>query len=225
MKQYLVIGLGSFGTNVARTLYEAGEEVVGIDLDETIVQETINNDYLENALVLDATDEIQLKKLDVQSFDVVFICIGLIEPSIMITLNLKEMGVKKTIVKAINGKHRKLLEKIGADQVIYPEEYMGKRTALVAMEPNMIEHLRFSQDFLLVEVKAPLEFIGKNFIELDIRKNYNINVIGIKKISGRFIPNPTATTIIEKDDTLIVVTDTKSANKINDILKKEYKED
>lgn len=225
MKQYLVIGLGSFGTNVARTLYEAGEEVVGIDINETIVQETINNDYLENALVLDATDEVQLKKLDVQSFDVVFICIGLIEPSIMITLNLKEMGVKKTIVKATNGKHRKLLEKIGADQVIYPEEYMGKRTALVAMEPNMIEHLRFSQDFLLVEVKAPLEFLGKNFIELDIRKNYNINVIGIKKSSGQFIPNPTATTIIEKEDILIVVTDTKSANKISDIIKKEYKED
>lgn len=225
MKQYLVIGLGSFGINVARTLYESGEEVVGIDINETIVQEAINNDYLENALVLDATDEVQLKKLDVQSFDVVFICVGFIEPSIMITLNMKEIGVKKIIVKAINGKHRKLLEKIGADQVIYPEEYMGKRTALVAMEPNMIEHLRFSQDFLLVEVKAPLEFLGKNFIELDIRKNYNINVIGIKKISGRFIPNPTATTIIEKDDTLIVVTDTKSANKINDILKKEYKED
>ncbi|NME35352.1 MULTISPECIES: TrkA family potassium uptake protein [Fusobacterium] len=225
MKQYLVIGLGSFGINVARTLYESGEEVVGIDINETIVQEAINNDYLENALVLDATDEVQLKKLDVQSFDVVFICVGFIEPSIMITLNMKEIGVKKIIVKAINGKHRKLLEKIGADQVIYPEEYMGKRTALVAMEPNMIEHLRFSQDFLLVEVKAPLEFLGKNFIELDIRKNYNINVIGIKKISGKFIPNPTATTIIEKDDTLIVVTDTKSANKISNILKKEYKED
>ena len=206
-------------------MYESGEEVVGIDINETIVQEAINNDYLENALVLDATDEVQLKKLDVQSFDVVFICVGFIEPSIMITLNMKEIGVKKIIVKAINGKHRKLLEKIGADQVIYPEEYMGKRTALVAMEPNMIEHLRFSQDFLLVEVKAPLEFLGKNFIELDIRKNYNINVIGIKKISGKFIPNPTATTIIEKDDTLIVVTDTKSANKISNILKKEYKED
>lgn len=225
MKQYLVIGLGSFGTNVAKTLYEAGEEVVGIDADENIVQEIINSEHLENAFSLDATDEIQLKRLDIQAFDIVFVCIGAVEPSMLITLNLRELGAKKIIVKAGNTKHRKLLEKIGVDQVIYPEEYMGKRTALMAMEPNMIEHLRFSQDFLLAEIKAPYEFWDKNFIEAEIRKYYNINIVGIKKPDGRFLANPRATTVIEKDDILIVITDAKTANQMSNILKKEFKED
>lgn len=147
MKQYLVIGLGSFGTNVAKTLYEAGEEVVAIDSKDYIVQEAINSNYLENGLIMDATDDTQLKKLGISNFDIVFVCIGAVEPSMMICLNLKELGVKNLIVKASSKKHRKLLEKIGANQVIYPEEYMGRRAALVAMEPNMIEHLRFSQNF------------------------------------------------------------------------------
>ncbi|WP_300360843.1 TrkA family potassium uptake protein [Fusobacterium sp.] len=225
MKQYLVIGLGSFGTNVAKTLYEAGEEVVGIDINENIVQELINSEYLENAFSLDATDETQVKRLDISTFDIVFVCIGAVEPSMMITLNLKEFGAKKIIVKAASQKHRKLLEKIGVDQVIYPEEYMGRRAALVAMEPNMIEHLRFSQNFLLAEVKAPCEFWNKNFIELEIRKHYNINIVGIKKPDGRFLSNPPATTVIEKDDILIVITDAKTANQMSNILKKEFKED
>lgn len=225
MKQYLVIGLGSFGTNVAKTLYEAGEEVIGIDINENIVQEMINADRIENAFSLDATDENQVKKLDIPTFDIIFVCIGAVEPSLMIVLNLKELGAKKIIVKAANQKHRKLLEKIGVDQVIYPEEYMGKRAALIAMEPNMIEHLRFSQNFLLAEVKAPYEFWNKNFIELEIRKHYNINVVGIKKTDGRFLSNPKATTVIEKDDILIVITDAKTANQMSDILKKEFRKD
>lgn len=224
MKQYLVIGMGSFGTSVIKTLYEAGEEVLGIDIDDTVVQEIINNNLAENVLILDATDDIQLQKIGVTNFDMVFVCVGSIEQSIMITLNLKELGVKKLIAKASNKKHRKLLEKVGADQVIYPEEYMGKRTALVAMEPNMIEHLRFSQDFLLAEIKAPQALWDKTIIESNIRKNYNVNIVGVKKFSGILIPNPTADTKIEKEDILIVVTDSKTANKLDGELKKEFKE-
>ena len=157
MKQYLVIGLGSFGSTVAKTLYEAGEEVVGM-VQDCVVQELINANTLENGLILDAADDTQLRKIGVRNFDTVFVCVGAVEPSMMICLNLKELGVQNIIVKASSKKHRKLLEKIGASQVIYPEEYVGKRTALIAMEPNMIEHLRLSQDFLIVEVKAPTIF-------------------------------------------------------------------
>lgn len=224
MKQYLVIGLGSFGSSVLKTLYEAGEEVLGIDSEETEVQEIVNANYADNAIILDATDEKQLEKIGVKNFDIVFVCVGAIEPSIMITLNLKELGVKKLIAKASSKKHRKLLEKVGANQVIYPEEYMGKRTALIAMEPNMIEHLRFSQDFLLAEIKAPSIFWEKTILEANIRQNYNVNIVGIKKTSGKLIPNPTASTKLEKDDILIVVTDSKTANKLNGLIKKELKE-
>ena len=225
MKQYLVIGLGSFGSNVAKTLYEAGEDVVGIDVQDCVVQELINTNTLENGLILDATDDTQLKKLGVRNFDTIFVCVGAVEPSMMICLNLRELEAQKLIVKASSKKHRKLLEKIGANQVIYPEEYVGKRTALVAMEPNMIEHLRFSQDFLIVEVKAPTLFWDKTLSESEIRRKYNANVVGIKKHNGRFVPNPNPNEKIEENDILIVVTDSKTANALNGLVKKEFKED
>ncbi|WP_300356587.1 TrkA family potassium uptake protein [Fusobacterium sp.] len=225
MKQYLVIGLGSFGSTVAKTLYEAGEEVVGIDVQDCIVQELINANTLENGLILDAADDTQLNKIGVRNFDTIFVCVGAIEPSLMICLNLKELGVQNLIVKASSKKHRKLLEKIGANQVIYPEEYVGKRTALIAMEPNMIEHLRFSQDFLIVEVKAPTVFWDKTLLESEIRKQYNANVVGIKKHNGKFVPNPNPHEKIEENDILIVVTDSKTANTLNGLVKKEFKED
>lgn len=225
MKQYLVIGLGSFGSTVAKTLYEAGEEVVGIDVQDCIVQELINANTLENGLILDAADDTQLKKIGIRNFDTIFVCVGAIEPSLMICLNLKELGVQNLIVKASSKKHRKLLEKIGANQVIYPEEYVGKRTALIAMEPNMIEHLRFSQDFLIVEVKAPTVFWDKTLLESEIRKQYNANVVGIKKHNGKFVPNPNPHEKIEENDILIVVTDSKTANTLNGLVKKEFKED
>ncbi|MBC2856581.1 MAG: TrkA family potassium uptake protein [Cetobacterium sp.] len=217
MKQYLVIGMGRFGASVAKTLYESNEDVLAIDVDEDIIQESINNNIVENALVLDATDESHLKGIGIEGFDLAFVCIGAIEPSIMVTLNLKEMGVKKIIVKAISKRHGKVLEKIGATQVIYPEEYMGRRVAMLAMEPNMIEHLRFSQDFLLVEIKAPTPFWGKNLIELDVRNKYNVNIVGIKKEDQSFKPNPSADTIIEQGDVLLVITDSKTADYLENL--------
>lgn len=217
MKQYLVIGLGRFGSSVAQTLYEANEEVLAVDSEEEQVQEAINSNIIENAVVIDATDENQLKDLGVSNFDVAFVCIGAVEPSIMVTLNLKEMGIKKIIARALTKRHGKVLEKIGASKVIYPEEYMGRRVALFAMEPNMIEHLRFSQDFLLVEIKAPSIFWGKTLMESEIRKKYNVNIVGIKKEDQRFTPNPNANTLIEKGDVLLVITDSKTADYLENL--------
>jgi trk system potassium uptake protein TrkA len=217
MKQYLVIGLGRFGCSVAQTLYEANEEVLAVDSEEEQVQEAINTNIIENAVVIDATDENQLKDLGAANFDVAFVCIGAVEPSIMVTLNLKEMGVKKIIARAITRSHGKVLEKIGATKVIYPEEYMGRRVALLAMEPNMIEHLRFSQDFLLLEIKAPSIFWGKTLLEAEIRKKYNVNIVGIKKEDQRFTPNPNANTLIEKGDVLLVITDNKTAEYLENL--------
>lgn len=155
MKQYVVIGMGRFGSSVAETLYKANEEVLVIDEMEDTIQEAINNGIIENAIVADATDDQELKTIGLNDFDVAFVCIGAIEPSIMITLNLKELNVKRIIVKAMSRKHGNILEKIGADQIVYPEEYMGKRVALATINPNIIEHFRFSKDFLLAEIKAP----------------------------------------------------------------------
>lgn len=211
MKQFLVVGLGRFGASVAQTLYESNEEVLAIDIDSEIVQEIINNNIVENAVVMDATDTKSLEELGAENYDVAFVCTGQIEQSIMITLNLKEMGIKKIIAKAVSKNHGKALAKIGATKVIYPEEYMGRRVAQLAMEPNMIEHVRFSQNFLLVEIKAPSIFWNKTLIESEIRKNYNATVVGIKKEDESFQPNPSAYTKIEKGDILLMITDTKTA--------------
>ena len=192
MKQYLVIGLGRFGTSVAKTLYEAGENILGIDVSEELVQDRINNNILKNAIIGDASDGKILKDIGAENFDVAFVCIGDIEASVMIALNLKELGIKSIIAKAINKKHGKVLTKIGATEIVYPEEHMGKRIAELTMNTDIIEHLKFSDNFVLVEVKAPSIFWNNSLIKLDVRNKYNINIVGIKKSKGEFLPNPTA---------------------------------
>lgn len=218
MKQYLIVGLGRFGSSVAQTLYENGENVLGIDVDEDIMQEAINNDLLENGVSVDATDEMTLKNLGVNNFDVAFVCIGTnIQNSILITLTLKELGIPKIIAKAINIAHGKVLSKIGADEVVYPEIYMGKRMALREIEPNILEHVKFSEDHLLVEIKAPSKFENKTLANLKIRNKYNVNIISIKKPGGEMLMTPGGDSMIEKGDTLILMTDAKTAKELEEL--------
>ena len=211
MKQYLVVGLGRFGSSVAQTLYESNEEVLALDNRGTVIQESINQKIVDNAVTVDATDSGALVQLGAGDYDVAFVCIGAIEESIMVTLNLKELGIKKIIVKAMSKSHGKVLAKIGANKVIYPEEYMGRRVAQMAMEPNFIEHVRFSSEFLLVEIKAASIFWDKTLEESEIRKTYNATVVGIKKEDESFQANPSAFTIIEKGDILVMITNSKTA--------------
>ena len=218
MKQYLVIGLGRFGTSVAKTLYEAGENILGIDVSEELVQDRINNNILKNAIIGDASDGKILKDIGAENFDVAFVCIGDIEASVMIALNLKELGIKSIIAKAINKKHGKVLTKIGATEIVYPEEHMGKRIAELTMNTDIIEHLKFTDNFVLVEVKAPSIFWNNSLIKLDVRNKYNINIVGIKKAQEEFIPNPTANDIIEEGDILMIITDKKSVEAFNKLI-------
>ena len=218
MKQYLVIGLGRFGTSVAKTLYEAGENILGIDVSEELVQDRINNNILKNAIIGDASDGKILKDIGAENFDVAFICMGDIEASVMIALNLKELGIKSIIAKAINKKHGKVLTKIGATEIVYPEEHMGKRIAELTMNTDIIEHLKFTDNFVLVEVKAPSIFWNNSLIKLDVRNKYNINIVGIKKGKGDFLPNPNANVIIEEGDILVIITDKKTVESFNKLI-------
>ena len=218
MKQYLVIGLGRFGTSVAKTLYEAGENILGIDVSEELVQDRINNNILKNAIIGDASDGKILKDIGAENFDIAFICIGDIEASVMIALNLKEFGIKSIIAKAINKKHGKVLTKIGATEIVYREEHMGKRIAELTMNTDVIEHLKFTDNFVLVEVKAPSVFWNNSLIKLDVRNKYNINIVGIKKSKGEFLPNPTANVVIEEGDVLVIITDKKTVESFNKLI-------
>ena len=218
MKQYLVIGLGRFGTSVAKTLYEAEKNVLAIDIDEELVQEKIDENILKNAVIGDPSDEKVLKDIGAENFDVAFICIADIEASVMIALNLKELGVKTIIAKAINKKHGKILIKVGATEIVYPEEHMGKRIAELTMNTDVIEHLKFTDNFVLVEVKAPSLFWNNSLIKLDVRNKYNINIVGIKKAQEEFIPNPTANVIIEEGDIWVIITDKKTVESFNKLI-------
>lgn len=217
MKQYLVIGLGRFGTSVAKTLYESDQEVMAVDVSEDLVQDIINDYKVENAMVLDGTDLTSLQEIGAQNFDTAFVCMRNLEASILTTLNLRELGISKIIAKAGSREHGKVLEKIGASKIVYPEEYMGRRIAQLVMEPNMIEHLRFSSDFLLAEIKAPNLFWNKTLIELNVRNKYNANIVGIRKANDIFYPNPAAETLIEKGDILVVITDSKTARTLESL--------
>lgn len=217
MKQYLVIGLGRFGKGLAKTLYDANKDVLGIDPDEEVVQDCINTNVLSNAIIGDATDVKILKDIGAENYDIAFVCTGEIEPSVMITLNLKDLGVKKIVAKASTKRHGKVLAKIGATKIVYPEEYMGRRVAELSMDANIVEYLKFTEDFLLAEVKAPSIFWNKTLVETDIRNKYNSNVVGIRKKDGNFVPNPMANTIIEEEDILIIITDKKTARSFEDL--------
>lgn len=218
MRQYLVVGLGRFGSSVAETLYKAGESVLAIDIDEDRVQEAINKDIVDNAVEVDCTDEKSLADLGINNFDVAIVSIGTnIQSSILITLTLKEMGIKRVVCKAVTGAHGKVLSKIGADEIVYPETYMGKRVALQEMKPNIIEHLKFSEDFLVVELKAPNSFIGKDLVSLDLRKMYKANIIAIRSAEKKTVVIPSAESIIEKGDTLVIATDAKTARDLEEL--------
>lgn len=217
MKQYLVLGLGRFGRGVAKTLYEAGEDVLGVELDENLVQDSINTNVISNVIIGDATDKKILEDIGAANYDVAFVCIGDIEPSIMVTLNLKELGVKKIVAKASTKNHGKVLTKVGATKIVYPEEYMGKRVAELSMDANIVEYLKFTEDFILAEVKAPSIFWSKTLMEIEIRNKYNANVVAIKKNEGSFLPNPVANTIIEEGDVLLIITDKKTAHSFENL--------
>lgn len=218
MKQYLVIGLGRFGESVSKTLYDAGANVLGIDVSEELVQDKIDNNILKNAIIGDASDEKILKDIGAETFDVAFVCTADIEASVMITLNLKEFGIKTIIAKAINKKHGKILTKVGATEIVYPEEHMGKRIAELIMNKDIIERLKFNDNFVLVEIKAPHIFWNNSLIKLDVRNKYNMNVVGIKKRGGTFLPNPTANIIIEEGDILVVITDKKTVKTFSSLI-------
>lgn len=177
-RQYAVIGLGRFGSSVADRLYTAGQEVLGIDISE----ERVENAELSvtHAVMADTTEEETLKSIGIRNFDCVIVAIGNdMQSSILTTLLLKELGVKKVIAKALNKNHGQVLTKVGADWVIYPERDMGERVANQLLFPNMLNYIELSKEYNIEEIILPMSMKGKSLRELDLRAKYNISVIAI----------------------------------------------
>ncbi len=201
-KQFLVAGLGLFGKSVALTLHNMGYDVLGVDIDENVVQDSSSD--LSYVVCADASDEKSLKSLPIDDIDVAVVSIGVLESNMMCTLLLKEMGVPMVVAKALNDLHGTMLNKIGADKVVYAEKDMGKRVAHNLVSSSIVDYIELSNEISVMSLQLPEDLIGKNLIEADLRRRYNVNVVAIKR-SGSTIVNPCAHEVFQPDDEIIII--------------------
>jgi len=214
MKRFAVIGLGNFGFHAAKALWEDGHEVVAIDSDKHRVQAI--DAFATEAVVLNATDKEALKSLGLEQMDGVIVSTGTkISTSILICLFLQEMGVKQILAKALDEDHGKILKRVGATQIIYPERDMAIRISRGLSRPNMLDFIPLAEDFDLVQVGPPREFIGKSLKELNLRARHNVHIIAIKElVPENFVLAPPAGFVIKDSDILIMLGKTEDIKRI-----------
>lgn len=192
MKTFVVIGMGRFGSAVALKLFNMGHEVLIIDESEAVIQKLSAS--VTHAVAANAKDAATLRSLDVGSYDCAVLGIaGNIEDSVLITLALKELGMKEIVCKARDAQHKKILEKIGATQVIIPEHEMGVKTAVKLGSKNLLDFIELTDSYGISELNVPAQWVGKTIEELDVRRKYGVNVIAIKNQSNTDIngsPSP-----------------------------------
>jgi trk system potassium uptake protein TrkA len=182
-KQFGVIGLGRFGSAMAMTLTELGHDVVGVDADEGRVQRLA--DVIPQALQIDATDEKALRAAGIQDMDVAVVSIGEnIESSLLVVMQLRELGIGSIVAKAVTPLHGRILEKLGVSRVIFPEREMAIRVAHSLVLPNVIDYIELSREFSIVEVPAPEGFVGRTLKQLELRPRLGLTLIAVKRRSG-----------------------------------------
>ena len=180
MGRYAVIGLGKFGATVVRTLHARGHEVIAIDQDKERVQDL--RDVSTQAIEADCTDQETLRALGIHDADAVVVSLGeRMDASILVTLYLRDLGLKEIVVKAISEDHGKVLHLIGATEIVHPERDTARRVARGLGLRSIVEYLPLAADSSLVEVKVPGEFVGRTLAELEIRKRFQVLVVAIKR--------------------------------------------
>jgi len=203
-KQFAVIGIGRFGASVATTLYEMGNDVLAIDNSEAKVEGIV--DQVTHAVVADSTNEAALKSLGITNFEVVIVSIGQdIQASILTTLLLKELGVNYIVAKARTVLHGKVLQKIGADRIVFPERDMGIRVAHNLVAANVLDFIELSPEYSIVEIIVPQNMVGKSLRELDLRARFGLNVLAIRSADKKINVSPAATDRLQHGDVMIVV--------------------
>jgi trk system potassium uptake protein TrkA len=214
VRSFAVIGLGKFGFNIAKTLYELGQEVTAIDTDKEIVQKI--QEFSNQAVVTDATVAENLLALGVENVDVAIVSMGeRMDASILIALHLKEMGVREIWVKAINEDHGKILKRIGVTEVIHVEKEMAQRIAQGLSKPNVIDYLPVSDGYSIQEFAVPADFTGKSLAELDLRRKYGVYVIAVKElIPERVVLNPEAGFVFKDSDIMVILGSDKDLDRL-----------
>jgi trk system potassium uptake protein len=214
MKQFAVIGLGNFGYYLATQLYKKGYEVLAIDKRPDLVQEI--KDSVNQAIVADATERKTLEAMGLQQMDAAVVCIGsVLSNSILATLNLKDIGVKRVLAKALSEAHGRILYKIGASEVFFPEKDLALSLAERIHNPNMIDYLPFLEGYSIIELSPPKDFIGKSLQDLDLINRLGIQIIAVKEvIKDQLILIPTARFVIKDSDILIMLGPNESLDKL-----------
>ena len=214
MRKFAVIGLGKFGGTVAQSLAERGAEVIAVDKDEKLVEKF--TEVVTLAVKLDSTDEEALKAQGIDKMDVVIVSIGDFEASVLTTALLKRLRVPRVITRAtqsVSQIQERILNLVGADRVILPEMEMGKRLAKNLLVSNILDYLPISEKYSAAEIKSPRLFWNKKIGDLKIREKYKVNILEIKKVSGKGEKQriekinylPYSESVIEKEDILLVI--------------------
>jgi trk system potassium uptake protein TrkA len=214
MKRFAVIGLGNFGFHTAKALFEDGNEVVAIDTNRSRVQAV--DPHATEAVVLDATDKEAMRSLGLENMDGVIVATGTkISNSTLICLYLHEIGVRRILAKAIDEDHAKILKRVGASEIIHPERDMAKRVARGLSRPNILDFIPLADEFDLVQVGPPKEFIGKSLKDLNLRAKHNVHIIAIKElVPENFVLVPHAGFVIKDSDILIMLGKTEDIQRI-----------
>lgn len=213
-KQFAVIGLGRFGRAVCMTMHQLGHEVLGVDSDERRVSQILTDQIAAHAVQLDSTDPNALREAGIFEFETVIIAIGnYIQESIITTLNVKEAGVPTVVAKASSEVHGKLLKRVGADHVVFPEHEAGTNLARSLTRPGILDRFELDPDHSIVEVVVPPEFDGKSIVELDLRSRYRLNVLAIIK-ADQYNVNPDPSQRLEKGSLMVVIGDNQGIDQL-----------
>ena len=208
MKSYVVVGLGRFGSEVARQLYRLGCEVLAMDVKSELVQQIAND--VTHAVVGDCRDKEVLKALGAGNFDCAVIAIGDdLSASVLATMNMKEMGVPYLVCKAHDDTHGRILEKLGANRVVIPEQENAARLAKSLSAPNLLDYIELSDDYGIVEIPAPRSWEGKTLRELNVRAKLGLNILAVRS-NGAIDVSPAADYQIHEGDILVMLGDNRA---------------
>jgi len=214
MRKFVVIGLGNFGFYLAKSLFDEGKEVIGVDLNKERVQRL--KDVCSYAVAGDAIDKSVLESIGIERDDVVIVSLGTnISASVLVTLYLKDLKIENIYVKIISEDHGRALEKIGATEVIFPERDMAKKLAETLLSPNLLDYLPLSEEYSIVEIAPPKEFIGKTLAELRLRRKHNITILAVRGVIPEEITmNPDGAFMVKDSDILIALGKPEDIQKI-----------
>jgi trk system potassium uptake protein len=213
-KQFAVIGLGRFGRAVCATLHNQGYDVLAVDSDSNLVAQALGDRIVAHARQIDSTQPSALREAGIFEQDTVIVAIGnYVQESIITTLNVKEGGVRHVVAKASSEIHEKLLKKVGADLVIFPEHEAGYNLARSLTKPGILERFELDTEHSIVEVIAPERFDGKTIAQLELRNNYGVNLLAILQ-NGKFLINPPPNTALQKGTAIVVIGSNKNIDRL-----------